>query len=301
MWRDVSATRPIQGGCDVTTSIKRRVAACQALTSGDIETSLSLVLEFLEEAHQQGIDLVAFPEGTLFGYEGAPDYWERRRPEEFAAAEEAVRERCRNLGVAAVVGTASRPDGTWLNEVIAIDADGSVRARYGKTYLAGEKWCRPYSGRLPVVSLIGVECCFAICHDIRYPELIRLPAMAGARLAVFCSNESGLFHEEKLSAYQAMPIARATENDIFLLMANAPADPNDLHRSSQSHGNSKVIHPSGNVLVEAGFFTSGLIATDVDFADAGGRYPRNALARDSDLARWWRAGLRLVDQTHDVT
>ena len=51
-----------------------------------------------------------------------------------------------------------------------------------------------------------------------------LPAIAGAQLCWFCSNESGLTFEHKLSAYQAMPIARATENSIFLVMANAPAN-----------------------------------------------------------------------------
>jgi predicted amidohydrolase len=74
------------------------------------------------------------------------------------------------------------------------------------------------------VDVAGVKSCFIICHDVRYPELVRLPAIAGAQMCYFCSHESGLREEYKLSAYQAMPIARATENSIFCVMAHAPAD-----------------------------------------------------------------------------
>ena len=50
----------------------------------------------------------------------------------------------------------------------------------------------------------------------------------GAQLCIFCSCEAGLLSEHKLSAYRAMPISRATENGIYLLMANTPANPDDI-------------------------------------------------------------------------
>ena len=104
----------------------------------------------------------------------------------------------------------------------------------------------------PSTGLCGVPCCFLICHDIRYPELVRLPAAAGAEVCFFCSCESSVTLEHKLSAYRAMPISRATENGIYVVMANAPADPSDIDRAGSSHGESKIIHPDGNVMAEAG-------------------------------------------------
>ena len=181
-----------------------------------------------------------------------------------------------------VVGTAHWENGKVFNSVLAIDKDGTPRGRYSKTYLA-EKWPTP-GRKMTLMTLAGVKSSFIICHDVRYPELVRLPAIAGAQICYFPSNESGLLEEHKLSAYRAMPISRATENSIYLVMANAPADADNMRGASQSHGNSKIIHPNGNVLAEAGYFTR----------NAGGRdhRPEGRRSGDGDTIR----GGRVDDQ-----
>ena len=278
------------------------VGAAQILTSGDIDKNLEIVIRRLEEAKELGVQILAFPEGTLFGYTNDPEYWRERKVEEFARAEREIQEVCRRLGVAAVVGTASkapaRPGAppNWRNEVVAIDENGVMKARYGKTFLAGEKWCEPYPGPLLVTTLAGVACTFIICHDVRYPELVRLPVLLGARLCIFCSNESGLIEERKLSAYRAMPIARATENGIFLVMSNAPADPDRMRSPGQSHGNSKVVHPDGNVLVEAGYFEQKIVWATISIEEANGGCPLRARDAQTPLGAWWRSGMRLVER-----
>ena len=60
-----------------------------------------------------------------------------------------------------------------------------------------------------------------------------------------------------------MPISRATENGIFLVMTNAPAFKDDLNAAGSSHGESKVVHPDGNVMVEAGIFTQETLVQDL--------------------------------------
>ena len=67
-----------------------------------------------------------------------------------------------------------------------------------------------------------------------------------------------------MSAYRAMPISRATENGIYVVMANAPADPSDIDRAGSSHGESKIIHPDGNVMAEAGMFTDEIVIRRLD-------------------------------------
>ena len=208
------------------------------------------------------------------------------------AAEEAVVGASRERGIGVVLGTAHRDGGKWFNDILAIDKGGRVRGRYSKTHLA-ESW--PSPGKvLPIYELAGAKSCFIVCHDIRYPELVRLPAIAGAQVCYFCSNESGLLAEHKLSAYRAMPIARATENGIFLVMANAPANPDDIRSSSQSHGNSKIIHPDGNVLGEAGYFEEALVAQLIDLEDAKGGPAMRAANDDTILKEWMKEGSKLV-------
>jgi len=262
------------------------VAAAQVSTSKDVSNSTNLVLEMIDEAAEGGVDIVGFPEGALFGYTGDTRFWRTVSPQRFAAAERRIGRRCARRRIAAVVGSAHQVDGRWLNSLAVFGKDGQLKARYGKTFLAGERWCTNNQAALPLVELAGAKCCFIICHDVRYPELVRLPAIAGAQLCWFCSCESGLSAEHKLSAYRAMPIARATENGIFLVMCNAPADPKNLHRRGTSHGNSKVVDPDGNVLAEAGHFENGLVTAKIDLSRAHRQIARRSVRDPTILGDW---------------
>ena len=219
-----------------------RVAACQMCTGEDIEANASRVVDRLKTCAGKGVDVAAFHEGVLYGYSCRPAFWRRLDQDRVVRAERRIVRACKRLGIAAVVGSTHVEEGLRYNSLLVVDRDGTVRGRYGKIHLAGEKWCVS-SQNLPIFTLCGVPCCFIICHDVRYPELVRLPAAAGARICFFCSCESPVVAEYKLSAYQAMPVSRATENSIFVVMTNAPADPDNIHRTGSSHGASKVIHP----------------------------------------------------------
>ncbi|MEO2006363.1 MAG: carbon-nitrogen hydrolase family protein [Candidatus Poribacteria bacterium] len=271
-----------------------RVAAVQMLTGEDVEANAQNALALLERAAEDGARIVAFPEGCLFGYTCRVDYWEAMDPARLEAAEVRVAEAAGRLGVAVVIGSAHRSDGAWYNDLAIFDETGSLQYRYAKTFLAGEPWCLNNRGELPIVRLAGVDCCFIICHDVRYPELVRLPAAAGAQLCVFCSCESGLMSEYKLSAYRAMPISRATENGIYLLMANTPADPDDLRASGSSHGNSKIIHPDGNVLTEAGFFGDEIVSATLDLKQASASTAKRTATEDTILREWFLQGTEFV-------
>jgi len=270
-----------------------RVAACQILTGPDVGKSTQKVLQWMETAAADAVDAIAFPEACLCGYQSG-DYWKSARAEDFRQGESEVIEASRRLNIAVILGTVHWEAGSIFNDVLVIDKGGVVRGRYSKTHLA-ESW--PAPGRvLPVYEVAGVKSCFIICHDVRYPELVRLPAVAGAQICYFCSHESGLKEEYKLSAYQAMPIARATENSIFCVMANAPADPQTL---AGSHGNSKVIHPDGNVLVEAGYFEQRLVAATLRVADASRQMAQRAVRDDTILRKWLESGVELVQMGQD--
>jgi len=265
-----------------------RVTACQILTGPDVGKSTEKVLQWIERAAADGVDVIAFPEACLCGYAGG-DYWKSKRIEDFQQGETRVIEAAQRLQIAVVLGTVHWEGEKIFNDLLVIDKGGTVHGRYSKTHLA-ESW--PTPGRvLPVYEVAGVKSCFIICHDVRYPELVRLPAIAGAQICYFCSHESGLREEHKLSAYQAMPIARATENGIFCVMANAPADRQTL---AGSHGNSKIIHPDGNVLVEAGYFEERLVTATVRLADASRSMAQRAVKDETVLRKWLENGVELV-------
>lgn len=274
--------------------MKKRLAACQILSFANPAESADKVLFWMAEAAAAEVDVVAFPEACLCGYSCDEAYWRTADRRAFLAAEARVVAEAARLQLGVVLGTVHWEGDALFNSLLVIGADGRVRGRYAKTHLA-ESW--PQAGQhLPVYEVGGAPSCFIICHDVRYPELVRLPAAAGAKVCYYCSNESGLLAEHKLSAYQAMPIARAAENGIFLVMANAPANARDLHSPSQSHGNSKIVHPDGNILAEAGFFTEELVMAEVDLEEATGGMARRSTEDETILRDWMRQGVALVER-----
>ena len=273
--------------------MKLKVAACQILTFPDVEKSVQKTLVWIERAKDENVDVVSFPEACLCGYQVSQEYWDKADPEDFIKAENKVIECSRELDIAVILGTAHWHDRKLYNSLMIIDKRGSVRGRYSKTHLA-EKWPVPGT-HLPIYSVAGVKSCFIICHDIRYPELVRLPVLAGAQVCYFCSCEAGLYKEFKLSAYNAMPISRATENSIFLVMANAPGNLDDVLSPSQSHGNSKIVHPNGIVLAEANHFDERLVIADIDLSEANRKMALRSISDETILKDWMKAGVKLVE------
>jgi omega-amidase len=157
--------------------------------------------------------------------------------------------------------------------------------RYAKIYLAGEKWATP-GNHISFFELEGIPSTVMICHDERYPELVRLPAIQGARIVYYISHESGLRQESKLLPYRAQLMARAVENKVFVVSANAPASPKDL---SGSHGQSRIVNEDGNVIREASFFGEDILIDTLSVKPAKLQRPLKEL-----MGEWWRQGVELM-------
>jgi predicted amidohydrolase len=68
-----------------------------------------------------------------------------------------------------------------------------------------------------------------------------------------------------------------------------------MHAQSQSHGNSKVIHPNGTVLTEAGYFAETLVSATIDLRAADRAIAKRAVNDKTILSKWLQEGSRLVD------
>src|SRR5439155_17071210 len=137
---------------------------------------------------------------------------------------------------------------------------GELNERYGKVMLAGEKWATP-GNHIAFFELEGVPSTVIICHDERYPELVRLPALHGARVLYYLSSESGMAEEGKLAPYRAQLMARAVENDVYVVAANTPGNVRD---NTGSHGQSRIIQSDGNVPKEGSFYGDDILIETLD-------------------------------------
>jgi predicted amidohydrolase len=278
------ATAQIQvASASEATSLK--VAVVQMRSSRMLAENLSRITNSIHQCAKKGARVVAFPECALPGYFG--DAIATLSAEAITAAEDQVAEACRAAGTYAVVGSAWREGEKLFNAALIVAPTGKVLDRYFKIQLA-ERWPQP-GEHLSVFRIDGVPCSVIICHDERYPELVRLPVLAGAKVVFYISHESGLREEKKLGPYRAQIQARAVENTVYVVQSNAPANAD----ASGSHGQSRIIAPDGNLLEEASLFQEDVLVQTLDLRKATRSNALNSLKR-GPLGDWWQEGVKRV-------
>lgn len=256
-------------------------------SSRDLTSNLAKIDEQLAKCAKDGVRVAVFPECALTGYYDN-DFMRGISAEQLSKAEREVAEACRRHNIYAIVGTPYRDGDRLLNSSIVVTPAGEVVARYHKIQLA-ETW--PTAGdQLVVFKIDGVPASIIICHDERYPELVRLPVLAGAQIVFYLSHESGILKESKIAPYRAQIQARAVENSVFIVHANAPANKD----SSGSHGQSRIVAPDGNVIDEASIFGEQIVATTLQLEQATRRLAQQSVER-GPLGDWWRAGAARVN------
>lgn len=163
----------------------------------------------------------------------------------------------RSLGVNIVAGSVANVRGGRIyNTACVFDRAGACVACYDKTHLfspsgehetftAGERLCR--------FSLDGVPCALIICYDLRFPELTRKLAAAGAEV-LFVPSQWGA---ARLTHLHALLTARAIENQIFVANCNSAA--------ASCGGESSILSPWGETLARAGDGEE-IVTADCDLA-----------------------------------
>lgn len=262
-----------------------RVGASQFRSSSNLDENVARISDQIRKAGKLGLRVLAFPECALTGYNTSRALGTTSA--QLEAAECAIGEACREAGVYAIVGSPYRDGDKVYNSATVIDPSGRVLERYHKIQLA-ESWPEP-GDHMSVFPVDGVPCSIIVCHDERYPELVRLPVLAGARVVFYVSHESGLRFERKIEPYRAQIQARAVENTVFVVQANAPAN-DDL---SGSHGQSRIIAPDGSIMKEASQFDEELVTATLDLRQATATNALKSLER-GPLRDWWREGIERV-------
>lgn len=268
-----------------------RVAAVQMRSSRDLAANIAKIDEQLAKCAQDGVRVVVFPECALTGYFDN-EFMRKISADQLAAAEQNVKESCRRHKIYAIVGTPYWDGNRLMNSCSVVTPTGKLLARYHKIQLA-EKW--PEAGdQLIVFKIDGIPASIIICHDERYPELVRLPVLAGAQVVFYLSHESGITNESKIAPYRAQIQARAVENSVFIVQANAPANKD----TSGSHGQSRIIAPDGNIISEASVFGEDVLSVSLEIDRATRRLALQSIER-GPLGDWWRAGIAKVRLVSD--
>jgi predicted amidohydrolase len=269
-----------------TEPVRLKVAAVQFRSSLSVPDNVKRINAVIEQLADQGVNVAAFPECALTGYHTG----EVMEPSAEAVldAEEQIRLTCQKKKIGAVVGSIYKTNGRTYDTAVVFNSRGELVERYGKVMLAGEKWAVP-GNHVAFFELEGVPSTVIICHDERYPELVRLPAMAGAQVVYYISHEAGMEKEWKLAGYRAQMMARAVENDVFVVAANAPGNIRD---NSGSHGQSRIIKNDGNVLQEGSFYGDDILVETLLIKPRESEWLAKGLK--GLLADWWAEGVEFM-------
>ncbi|KYH33336.1 (R)-stereoselective amidase [Moorella mulderi DSM 14980] len=237
-----------------------RLGAAQMFIADSPAVNEATILRLAAEAAGRGVELLAFPEMSLTGYNpatlGRPGF-----KEELDGALTRIARAAADLGVGLLVGRAEFAGEHLFNAASVFLPDGSVHT-YRKIYLteAEARYFSPGADRL-VFSYKGNWFGVIICRDQNYPELARQIAAEGARALFILSAHYYQPGEArwKLPKNRALPIARAVENRCYVILANAVGS----HIGMVSLGNSLIADPEGGLVVMADEASETLLTCDL--------------------------------------
>jgi predicted amidohydrolase len=235
--------------------VRLPIALVQLDAAGDVAANIAAAVALADEAAAGGARLVALPE--YLQYRGPDDgFRASARPipgphtEPFAAV-------ARRHDAWILIGSTAEtsPDPARPHNTSALIApDGSVAAIYRKVHLfdvdiasgpVDLESARVTPGdRLVTAAVDGVTVGLSICYDLRFPELYRALALAGAGILTVPSaftERTGRDHWEVLLR------ARAIENGAFVLAPSQIGGP----PGQPAFGRSMVIDPWGTVIAQA--------------------------------------------------
>jgi predicted amidohydrolase len=269
---------------------KRFRAGLVQLRSGrSVEANLERAEALVRRAAQGGALYVQTPENTAL-MELKPELvLEAAQSEEESTPLARLRTLAAELGIFLHIGSlAIKLDQTrTANRSYLIDPSGEIAARYDKLHmfdvdLAGGESYRESSHSRPGAKAVLADLPFgrlglSICYDLRFPQLYRALATAGAE---FIAVPAAFTRQTGEAHWHVLIRARAIETGAFVLAATQGG----LHENGRAtFGHSLIVSPWGEILAEAGE-EPGVIFADLDLAassDARARIP--ALKHDREF------------------
>jgi len=236
-----------------------RVAAVQMPFGARVEENLAAMRACLARLARRRVELVVFPECSLSGYLVPPA---RRNWKKIAAGVEELRALAREKKMAIIFGSAEpRGSGKPWNTAYAVDRTGRIVSRYRKSHLIDYErgHFSPGTEAPEVFSLCGLRVVMQICFDVRFPEPVRLAALAGAELAAWLFAAAGK-NAWKVPVMEGHLRSRAAENGLYVVAANK-ADRIMMMFS-------RILDPDGLDLAVAGLGRREELVASIDPAEA---------------------------------
>ena len=245
-------------------------AACVQLNSGnDLAANLRVAETAIRSAAASGAQLIMLPEYAAM-MDGSGRVMRENSPaEDGHPALDRFRVLARETKAWLLVGslTIKVDDERMVNRSYLLSVTGEIAARYDKIHmfdctLPSGKVIRESSAYRPGEAAVIAPTPWGplgmtICYDLRFPQLYRALAQAGA---LFLAVPSSFQRETGVAHWHALLRARAIENLSYVF---APAMCGEHPSSRTTYGHSLIIDPWGKILAELGD-EPGIALADID-------------------------------------
>ncbi len=245
------------------------VALVQLDAGEDVTVNVARAEALARDAIAGGARLVVLPEMFHFRSTGQP----ARLPGETipGPSTRGLQKIAANAGAAILAGSVCErvgDDFRVYNTSVLIAPDGGIAATYRKIHLFDVEidgtairesdWYHA-GDTTACADVLGHRLGLSICYDLRFPELYRRHADAGADLLAVPASftaTSGAAHWESLLR------ARAIENQAFVL---APNQTGSGSGGVKTYGNSLIVDPWGMILARGSDDGTEIITATLDF------------------------------------
>ncbi len=227
---------------------------------GDVDKNVDLALRWIDDAAENNCDLILLPELWASGYD--LENWKQYATPIDRGVFKILTEYAEKYKIAIGSSLLELNDGQAYNTFILHGNDGNIWGKYQKIHrfrlLKEEKWLG--AGDSIVLAktpwgLVGLS----ICYDLRFPEMFRPYAIAGARLTLNVAE----WPERRVTHWTKLLQARAIENQMFLVGVNKVGESQGVKLG----GYSTVVDPWGIPLVE-GDNSEALLTVEIDLSEA---------------------------------
>ncbi len=268
-----------------------RIACVQMRASDDVGENIAAASALIRRAAKDGARFIATPENTNLMAPDAGSKLEKSFREDGDPSLPAFATLAAELGVWLLIGSLAIlvDDGKkTANRSYLFGPDGKTVARYNKIHLfdvnlpSGETYRESKTvapgAEAVAVSLPWGRLGLSVCYDLRFPQLYRALAKAGAEVLTIPSaftETTGRAH------WHVLLRSRAIETGCFVI---APAQ-GGLHANGRkTYGHSLIVDPWGAILAEGGI-DPGVVAAEIDLAKvAEARAQMPSLQHDRDFS-----------------
>ena len=229
-----------------------RIAIAQIESSTDKNVNLKKAVDWIRLGKERNAEAIVFPEFLMAFSPSSQSAEELTEVAESADGPfiTTLRQAAKaaSIAVVATIYEKSTIPGRVFDSAVWIDPLGNIASLYRKLHLydafgfkESDKF-QPGADIAPLVTSGECRCGMMICYDLRFPEMARMLALAGANVLIAPSG--WVQGDLKLDHWQTMIKARALENGSYVI---APGQVGNIYI-----GHSLVVDPLGRIVVDLG-------------------------------------------------